>query len=171
MFRWILIILVLFLISTSAIAQQVSVEGQIAFASNIYMNGDYKRALDEYEKAKAMDATRADVHYFIGCTYARLGRTDDALASLQQAADLAGGNNPNMQGKALFRIALLYEQRGDLTNATQAWSAYISFAEKNSSAITFVLSAQSRLDMIAKKTALDANYAAVRDRINKNRSK
>ncbi|MCA9305012.1 MAG: serine hydrolase [Phycisphaerales bacterium] len=75
-----------------AFAQLVSLrpdEGQFVFglARATHMRGDYERAIPAHMRAAEFPAFRAPSLYNLACAYARLGRADDAIDALREAAE------------------------------------------------------------------------------------
>ncbi|KKU79260.1 MAG: Tetratricopeptide TPR_1 repeat-containing protein [Parcubacteria group bacterium GW2011_GWA2_47_7] len=56
-----------------------------------YANADYKSALDQFEAAVYLNPAYADAKYFLGLTYERLGRKDEAIQQFNDVQTL----NPN----------------------------------------------------------------------------
>ncbi|MEE8390065.1 MAG: tetratricopeptide repeat protein [Anaerolineae bacterium] len=56
--------------------------------------GDHGGAIEQYERALAIDPDLADGYYYLGRTLSRMGRQEEALAALELAAALEPSSSP-----------------------------------------------------------------------------
>jgi len=79
---------------------------------SIYLAGGMlEEAVEAYEKAWSLGGTQVTLSY-LGCTYALLGRTDEALRSLNQLLEMR-----ERQYAAAIHIARIYSGLGDIDEA------------------------------------------------------
>lgn len=138
---------------------------KLDYGHSLYLKGDYQGALTVYRAAKDSKSTDPLPLYFIACTQAKLGQYEDATVTLSALKTVCGDKLPSLHARALFLAAIIEETRGDDENAKAAWTAYKQFAAGHSGIPAFVGSADSRLQALEKKRALDEQYNAVRERI------
>lgn len=68
-----------------------------------YVDGDNEKALEYFDRAIAGFDTYDNAHYMRGLALLRLGRADEAVVSLQKAADVTG--NVMLRGYARTKVA------------------------------------------------------------------
>jgi tetratricopeptide (TPR) repeat protein len=160
-------ILLLALIAVPAVAAAqapATYDGLLAAGHKLYLDGDAAGALAKYEEAKSADSGKPAAYYFVGFAKARLGNVEDAISSLGTAATLAGDKDIAMHAKALFSIAVVYDDKGDWDAAFTAWNKYLEYAEAHKDAAVFVDTAKSRIAVIERRRALETEGAAIRSR-------
>ena len=85
-------------------------------AGTLYLEfGHYQRALDCYDKAKAMNPRLAVVDYQRALVLQKLGRSEEALETVQHPG------TPESNASALNRLAHLAEDSGEINLALQAF--------------------------------------------------
>ncbi len=146
-------------------AEVLSYPGLLSQGHRAALSGDDTRALERYEAAKDMKPGEAEAYYFIGYAQGRLGRFEEAFATLATARSVSGKKNADFNGKLLFLRAFLEEKRGDLQAAEKAWTKYLGFAQTHAGARVFPETAKSRLEAIKNKQRIDEQYVEVRKRI------
>ncbi len=155
---------------TAATAPQVvdtpeTVHGKLARGHRLYLGSDFAGALSAYEQAKEMEPGNAAIYYFIGCAQIKLDRFDDARVTLKTVSTLAGAKDESLSAKAMFLVAVLEENRRRFDTAKEDWGAYKGYAQTHQQAVTFIATAEARLEAIERKRKLDEEYAVVRERI------
>lgn len=131
----------------------------------LYTNRVYQEALGAYQAALAERPNDPMAIYLIGCAQRALEQWDEALASFQRAARLAGADDPALHARALMNVALVHEAQNRLTEAAEAWQVYIAYAESHQDVPTYVPNARERLEVIQAYQDLDTAYTVVRRRI------
>lgn len=95
-----------------------------ALRANVYgEKGDTRQAIENYDKAIAVDPTNADLYFGRALTNQSIGKSDLALADYNKAVEL----NP-MHAAAYCNRGKIYEDRGNLSDAL---SNYNKAIEKN----------------------------------------
>lgn len=140
-------------------------EGRLARGHVLYKSADFGESLAVYEAAKELDPKNPSAYYFIACALSKMGRHDDAIATINKAISIFGDQDVNMHAKLLFVLAVIMEERGDKESAKNAWAAYLSYVQANLNALAFAGSATSRIDALEKKMKLDQDYKIVLERI------
>ncbi len=138
---------------------------KLEYGHGLYLKGDYQSALTVYRAAKDSKTTDPLPLYFIACAQAKLSQYDDAMTTLSALKTVCGDKLQSLHARALFLEAVIEETRGNLENAKLAWTVYKRFATSHIDIQTLPKSADARLQAIAKKTELDAQYQVVRERI------
>lgn len=127
-----------------------------------YAARDFAQAVGAFREAVALLPRHALGHYRLGQALTAGGELDEAeqayLAAERFAAD------PTMKAKARFVLADLSERQRDLERAVERWDAYAA-ACREPGAQGHPATAAARLQSIARWRQLEADYAAVRERI------
>lgn len=55
------------------------------YAASVFLSGDYEKAIPLLEREMSRDAKNPEIYFFLGSSYSRLGRADDALTYLKAA--------------------------------------------------------------------------------------
>lgn len=77
--------------------------------------GDHTGALEQYERAIAVDPDFADGYYYLGRTLSRVGRQEEALAALELSAALESPSSPRR-----------YLLRAEIYVAREEWEAALA---------------------------------------------
>lgn len=131
----------------------------------LYGENQHEAALRAYRSALEVMEDDALATYFVGCAQRAMGDLEEAVASFERAAELAGEGDAALQARALWNVAATQEARRELAAARRAWRAYIAFAESHQRVTTYVANARQRLGAITSVEELDAAYGPVRERI------
>jgi adenylate cyclase len=89
-----------------------SVSTLIEAGSLYYLAREYGRAIGQLEQALKEDPNVVKAHLFLGWTYARESRCEEALAELQEAEDLAGGSDQHIDLWISAGRGIVYAQMG-----------------------------------------------------------
>jgi len=84
--------------------------------------GDYPLARDVYERAKQIGDLSEEGQIKLGTAYYRLGNPDDAELAWQELSD---------SPPALAKLAALYEEEGEISEAISIWSRYLTLLEES----------------------------------------
>ena len=110
--------------------EDVSLEGEedeflkhfnagIRFALRKY----YDKAIEEYNKALALNPNVSELHNNLGYAYLDKGDIEQAIMEQKKALDM----DPNL-ANAYYGLALALEKRGDTQGAIQHWEKYLEIA-------------------------------------------
>ncbi len=77
--------------------------------------GDHSAAVEQYERALAIDPDLADAYYYLGRTWNRMGRQEQALTALESAAALEPPSSPRR-----------YLLRAEVYVAREEWDAALA---------------------------------------------
>ncbi len=163
MYRVVIVLLVVLI--PAIVSAQASGRNKLVSGHTMYLEGNYKGALAVYNEVKEKEPGNPAPLYYAACAMAALDQYNEAIAALNAAASIVGDKDASLHAKMLFMSAVVRERQGDLASATTAWNNYISYAKAHGDAVTFIASANSRIEAISKKTQLDKDYQIVRQRI------
>lgn len=76
---------------------------------DLYQAGEYGKALQELDKAEAINPQMAEIHYTKGLCYQQMGQTEEAKQAFQQALSI----NPD-DADTLYNLARIYYIEEDL---------------------------------------------------------
>lgn len=170
------VVLIVLLAASAARAEQASTaparsredaqyNERIAEGHRLTKNNELPAALRAYQRALEVRRDDAMATYFVACVQRAQGNLDQALASFQEAARLAGDQDPVLNARALMNIAFVREAQRDFTAAREAWRAYVAFIEGHARVPDYTANARQRLDAITTWEELDQAYEPVRQRI------
>ncbi len=109
-----IVVLLLFLSSAFATAQQPDPERLFGSAIEAQQRGDYATAIADYQKLLKLSPKMVEARANLGAALAHMGRFDEAIAQYQLALpDVADKNAVHMN------IGLAYYKKGDLANASR----------------------------------------------------
>ncbi len=77
---------------------------------------EYNKALETYQKAIALQPNDANLHNNLGSLYAEMGKTDEAQAEFQKAAEL----NPAGAGKMYYNLGVVMYNKGKMDESEAA---------------------------------------------------
>jgi Flp pilus assembly protein TadD len=89
---------------------------------NLFMEGNMKSALKEFNAAVRTDPDSPEIHYNLGLTYYELGRYSEAINAYQKAIQL----KPDL-AEAHFNLGVAYDQSGQAKNALQAYNSALKY--------------------------------------------
>jgi tetratricopeptide (TPR) repeat protein len=133
--------------------------------------GDDAIAARDIDGAKAayQEAIRSEPQNPWG--HYRMGEADLAKGDLKEAETVwesalrFSGENAALKAKILFVLADVKERQRALPEATEGWNAYDAHAKSNTQVKTYPDTPTDRLQRIETWKKLEADYAAVKDRI------
>ncbi|OFZ18605.1 MAG: hypothetical protein A2X94_01555 [Bdellovibrionales bacterium GWB1_55_8] len=96
-----------------------------AAANVAYFSGNYEAAVRHCQSAIEMNPAFMLPHYWAGRAYIQLGKSADAIQSLQRAADLSGG-----ESMMLSALAQAYALSGETAQARQILSDLLKRSKK-----------------------------------------
>lgn len=134
-------------------------KGDDAFAAR-----DVDGAKAQYQEAIKAEPQNPMGHYRLGEAELKKGNLNDAEADWQSALRFSA-SVPTLKGKVLLVLADLKERQRQLDQAATAWNAYADFAKATPAAKTFPETAPDRIKRIEDWKKLEADYAAVKERI------
>lgn len=140
-------------------------EGLLALGHGKYVTQDLTGAEEQYEKARLKNPARPEAYYYLGCTFKAEGKYDEAVNILASAATVAGEENPSMNARALFLIAITWEAAGNLEKAKYAWIQYKAFAKLHPENNPLIHIADAHITAIDERSQQISEYAKVTDRI------
>ena len=95
---------------------------KVAASDRAAATEDYTQAVEAYKKAIAIKGSEAAYHNNLGQAYAKLGKTDDALAEYNAAATL----DPANAGLYYFNLGAIFTNAGKLEEANAAFDKAIA---------------------------------------------
>ena len=99
-----------------------------------YMQGQYNKALDSYQKAQVINPNNSDLNYMIGSIYLLIERYS-ALPYMKKAYEL----NPGVQPDILYLLGLSYQYNEQFEEAKEYYAKYqkqLLPADKDMDAVT-----------------------------------
>jgi len=106
----------------------IAVQTQLASS---YSNAhQYDKALENYQKAIALDPSNADLHNALGNVYAQTNKIPEAQAEFQKSAEL----NPSGAARAYFNLGAIFYNTGKMDEAAQAFKKSTEIDPKNADA-------------------------------------
>jgi protein O-GlcNAc transferase len=106
-------------------AASASLEDRIGFLLAV-LHQPVEEAVPHFRKAIALNPNDAAAHYHLGAALMMANQTDEGLAELKKATELA----PNVFDYQ-FHLARAYETKGDLTNAATAYAQALKINPAN----------------------------------------
>lgn len=100
-----------------------NIDALVQLGNDYYDSGNYRKAVEAYEKAVQIKPDNSDVLTDLGVSYRRLGQPDKAISKFQQAIKI----DPS-HAIALFNLGIVY--RDDLKDLPAALKAWETFLEK-----------------------------------------
>lgn len=97
---------------TRTVSRNSPLEQTLALARDYYQQAAYKQAIEQAEAALALQADAVHALEIVALSYAALGRFDDALVLLQEAARQEPDN-----AQVFFNLAVMYQQLGQSRRA------------------------------------------------------
>ncbi|MEX2512028.1 MAG: tetratricopeptide repeat protein [Cyclobacteriaceae bacterium] len=91
------------------------------YVGSIYLSqGEYQSSIDHLEEFSSSDYfMQGHVYSLTGDAYLEMGNTDEAISFYKKAADY--NSNEHFTPKYLMKLALAYEEAGDLENAIETY--------------------------------------------------
>jgi tetratricopeptide (TPR) repeat protein len=125
----------------------------------------FDAAATAFRDAAARDPRSPLPQLLLGAVAQAQGNTANALGAYREAARIAQAEGDDAsRGRALAAIASVHEGQQRWDDARNAWQEYVAFADAHAQ-VTFPTVGRARLDAIARRTSLEAEYAPVRERI------
>jgi tetratricopeptide (TPR) repeat protein len=140
-------------------------EGLLAMGHGKYVTQDLAGAEEQYEKARLKNPARPEAYYYLGCTFKAAAKYEEAVNMLASAATVSGEENPKMNARALFLIAITWEAAGNLEKAKYAWIQYKAFAKLHPEDNPMIHIADAHITAIDERSKQISEYASVTDRI------
>jgi len=133
---------------------------------NAYVARDYEGAIAAYRDAITKEPQNAMGHYRIGEAHLAKGDMQEAEASWVAGLRFVG-KNAQLHAKLLFVLADLRERQKNYDQAAQAWTEYEKFASQQRGIKAYPATAPERKKRVATWKQLVADYASVKERIEK----
>jgi tetratricopeptide (TPR) repeat protein len=131
-----------------------------------YVARDFETAIKEYRAAIEKEPSNPMGHYRLGA--AQLAKGDLAEAELSwQAGIRFAGKDPKLRAKLLFVLADLRERQRNQDEAIARWKEYAQHVQTQPEAKGFPATAVEREQRLTTWKQLNADSAAVKDRIDK----
>jgi tetratricopeptide (TPR) repeat protein len=100
-------------VTTKDVAQRVKKSKAIESLADAYFADRlYEKAIDKYREALMLEPKNAKAHYFIGCSYGRLGDLNNAMLAFEKTIEI----DPDFH-RALNNLADIYVRKGELERA------------------------------------------------------
>jgi tetratricopeptide (TPR) repeat protein len=107
---------------------------------------DYDKAIEEYNKALAINPDVSELHNNLGYAFLDKGDIEQAIKAQKKALDI----DPNL-ANAYYGLALALEKKGDTAGAIKQWEKYLEIAPSDS---IWWNKAKERLDMVKSKAVV-----------------
>jgi len=101
-----------------------NIDALVQLGNDYYDSGNYRKAVETYEKAVQIKPDNPDVLTDLGVSYRKLGQPDKAVSMFQQAIKV----DPS-HAIALFNLGIVYrDDLKDLPAALKAWETFLDKA-------------------------------------------
>lgn len=102
--------------------QQKAIESQgyITEGNSYFDSGNYKDAINSYQKALDIDSGNVDVRVDMGIAYFNLNYIDEALREFKKGTEV----NPK-HSKAWYNLGIAYKKKNDISSFKNAWENFL----------------------------------------------
>ncbi|MBI4744765.1 MAG: tetratricopeptide repeat protein [Actinobacteria bacterium] len=98
----------------------IEMQGFITEGNNYFDGGNYKEAINSYQKALDIDSSNVDVRVDMGIAYFNLNYTDEAIREFKKATEV----NPK-HSKAWYNLGVAYKKKNDIPSFKNAWESFL----------------------------------------------
>jgi tetratricopeptide (TPR) repeat protein len=98
----------------------VELQGLISEGNSYFDSGNYKEAINSYQKALEIDPDNVDVRVDGGVAYFNLNYIDEAIREFKKGTEV----NPK-HPKAWYNLGIAYKKKNDISSFKSAWENFL----------------------------------------------
>lgn len=98
----------------------VELQGLISEGNSYFDSGNYKEAINSYQKALKIDPNNVDVRVDGGTAYFNLNFIDEAIREFKKGTEI----NPR-HAKAWYNLGIAYKKKNDIPSFKSAWENFL----------------------------------------------